>query len=1279
MKILVERKKGFDNKAQTLAQEFKNTLGIEGVKEVRYLNMYVITGLDVSTAKSLSYYVFADPTCENLYYDENIDALLEGYTCFAYSSVKGRYDRRADLAKQCIKLSRKGIKPNVRTATIIAIAGDVNADDMSKIVDYMANSKEVYLINPDKEDLFASAAGDTDSTKNIRGFRNFDKKRTEKFIADEGLDLSVSDIKLIQDEFKNNEDREPTSAEMKMLNACWAGLGRRSAFNAKIGDINFDKSSYSKEVKKIYDDYLDCRKKFYKGSEETTDISLMDIAKISAERIQDRENELIVDEKEKDNACSLRIKCEVDGRNEDWLLMLKSKACTHLLETDAFRTSALNLGEAIRGSIAARSYVHQCMRLSCADNFNKGRDKLAKRKLAVETADGFSFYAKGMGVPTGLVEQACSTDYAKGSVEVAATVSAAPVENVVKKEPAAGDIIVLLGAKTDRSNENNTYYTNPMTARSIQKLFSYDRVTQLVKKCRNCGIGGIAVAISELVSGARVNLNMVPAVNDTIEGMELALSDSSERLVLAIDRLHWKHFKRESEGENLEATVIAEVTKDDRLVLTWDGDEIVNLNQKFIKSRGCVREEKVSIEGKGAKGESTAELIKHPIYKSLKTFKPKKYLDEVLTDLSCCNKKGLIQRFDSTAGSSSVMMPLGGETELTQTVGMVSKLPVQKGNTSTTSVMTYGWAPEILNDNPLEGSKLAVIDAAMKAVLLGADPSKLYFSLQGCFNDSAADPKKLGDMTTAMLGAFDAGISLNIPCIGCECDVHEFSKGTKIPNTLVSLAVGVGRAENTKGNVLTGFNNRLICLMPGYKGDEGIDYKAASTMLKDVERLIKSDDVKSVTSVGRGGIFASLVNSMAGNKIGLSLDGQYFAKNLLGKLPKNETDIEKTVCDVITRSYYGSVILEVEGDFDAKEFSNKAYGLYEIGATNEFCELAVLNADKTLMDSGIDEVINKWTKPLLEVFHTEPKIEIQEKTLERNNKFSYAVTMQPHEGCEAKSKAGHAFRLSKPRIVIPVFPGSGSEDDVRRAFEAGGGNCTLVNVRNLNGHLIARSFRELAAAIKTAQIVFIPGGFSGGDEPDGPAKFISAVLTNAYVREAIEELLSCRDGLLAGIGNGFQGLINTGLLPFGEYREKTEESPTLTKNDVGEHVSRMINTRIISTKSPWMSRFKVGDVYTMPVSHSYGKFYCTDSELLSYIRNGQIAAQYTDKYGNSGMDIEINPNGSIGGIEALTSPDGKILGKMAHSERMFGENLYKNMPKSENQNIFKAGIDYFKG
>ena len=404
MKILVERKKGFDNKAQTLAQEFKNTLGIEGVKEVRYLNMYVITGLDVSTAKSLSYYVFADPTCDNLYYDENIDALLEGYTCFAYSSVKGRYDRRADLAKQCIKLSRKGIKPNVRTATIIAIAGDVNADDMSKIVDYMANPKEVYLINPDKEDLFASAAGDTDSTKNIRGFRNFDKKRTEKFIADEGLDLSVSDIKLIQDEFKNNEDREPTSAEMKMLNVCWAGLGRRSAFNAKIGDINFDKSSYSKEVKKIYDDYLDCRKKFYKGSEETTDISLMDIAKISAERIQDRENELIVDEKEKDNACSLRIKCEVDGRNEDWLLMLKSKACTHLLETDAFRTSALNLGEAIRGSIAARSYVHQCMRLSCADNFNKGRDKLAKRKLAVETADGFSFYAKGMGVPTGLVE-----------------------------------------------------------------------------------------------------------------------------------------------------------------------------------------------------------------------------------------------------------------------------------------------------------------------------------------------------------------------------------------------------------------------------------------------------------------------------------------------------------------------------------------------------------------------------------------------------------------------------------------------------------------------------------------------------------------------------------------------------------------------------------------------------------------------------------------------------------------------------------------------------------
>ena len=1279
MKILVERKKGFDNKAQALAQEFKKTLGIEKIEEVRYLNMYVITGLDVSTTKSLSYYVFADPTCDNLLYDENIDALLEGYTCFAYSHIKGRYDRRADLAKQCIKLSRKGIKPNIKTATIIAIAGDVSTDDMSEIVDYMVNPKESYLINPDKEDLFAPTAFETDTIKNIKGFRNFDKKRIEKFIADEGLDLNVADIKLIQEEFKNNEKREPTSAEIKMLNACWSGALKRSVLNAKISDISFDKSSYSEEVKKIYNDYLGYRKRLYKGNEKESDVSLMDIANISAERIQGSVNDLVLDEKTQGNAYSIRMKCEVEGKNEDWLLMFKSRACMHSPGTDAFGTSALNLGEAIRGPLSARNYVHQCMRLSGTDNLNKSKDKLVKRQLAVKAADGFSSYAQGIGVPTGLVDQACSAVYAKGNVEVAASVAAAPIENIVRKEPAAGDIIVLLGAKTDRSNKNNTYYINPMIARNIQRLFSHERVTQLIKKCRSCSAGGIAVAISELANGAGVNLNMVPAVNDSIGGMELALSDSAERFVLVLDRLHWKHFKRESEGENLEATVIAEITKDDRLVFTWDGDEIVNLSQEFIKSSCYVREEKVAIDGKGDKCKKTGELIKHPIYKSLKTFKAKKYLDEVLVDLNSCNKKGLIQRFDSTAGSSSVIMPLGGKTELTQTVGMVSKLPVQKGNASTTSVVTYGWDPEILNDNPLEGSKLVAIDAAMKAVSLGADPSKTYFSLQGCFNNSTGDPKKLGDLMTAMLGTFDVETSLNMPCIGCEYDVPKLSESIKISNTLISFAVGIGRAENTKGNGLTDFNNRLICLMPGYKGDEGIDYKAVSDMFKDLELLLKSDDVKSITSVGRGGIFTSLVNSMAGNKIGLSLDGRYFLKTILGRLPENEDEIEKSICDVITRSYYGSVILEVEGNFDEKKFSEKAYGLYEIGSTNEFDKFIIMNEDKSLIDSDIDEVLKKWTKPLSEVFPTQPSIGIPEKTLERNNKFSYAVTMQPQEGGEVKSKAGHAFRLSKPRIVIPVFPGTGPEDDARRAFESEGGNCTLVNVRNLNGHLIARSFRELATAIKTAQMLFIPGGSSGEDEPDGPAKFISAVLTNSYVREAIEELLNCRDGLVAGIGNGFQGLVNTGLLPFGEYRDKTEESPTLTKNDVNEHVSRMINTRIISTKSPWMSTFKVGDVYTMPISHSFGKFYCTDSELLAYIRNGQIAAQYTDKDGNSGMDIEINPNGSIGGIETLTSPDGRILGKMGHSERMFGENLYKNIQRSENQNIFKAGIEYFKG
>ncbi|HFE9702297.1 TPA: phosphoribosylformylglycinamidine synthase [Clostridium perfringens] len=1259
--VFVEKKAGFNLESQILLKDFKDNLGIEALEDVRVLNKYILGDMEEEQYVRTVNTILSEAPVDRVY-EENFEIGQDEFA-FGVEYLPGQYDQRADSASECIMLLTEEEKVPVKSSKVIILKGNLNEEEIKKIKSYYINPVDSREVSPLSKVLEENLE-EPNEVQVLDVFLNLNEEGLKNFHREKSLAMSLEDLKLIRDYFKS-EDRNPTITEIKVIDTYWSDHCRHTTFETIIKDVYIEEGKYSEPIKKAYEDYKNSRAYVYGENLNNKEVKLMDLATIAMKELRKRGKLDDLDVSEEINACSINIEIETDKGTEEYLLMFKNETHNHPTEIEPFGGAATCLGGAIRDPLSGRSYVYQAMRVTgsadpTVEICETLKGKLPQRKITLGAAHGYSSYGNQIGLATGQVSEIYHPNYAAKRMEVGAVIAATPKENVIRLEPSKGDIVILLGGRTGRdgiggatgSSKEHTEESinqcgaevqkgNAPTERKIQRLFRNKEVAQMIKRCNDFGAGGVSVAIGELCRGIDIDLNKVPKKYEGLDGTELAISESQERMAVVISSENADRFIKLSEEENLEATIVAEVTDTDRLRMNWKDKTIVDIKRSFLDTNG-------------AKQEISLKVKSPSVYPyEVKNCDVKEEWLKSLRNLNVCSQKGLIERFDSTIGGGTVLMPLGGKYQLTPAEGMAAKIPVLGGESKDASLMTYGFNPYLGVWSPFHMAFYSVIESVTKIAAMGGDYKKVRLTFQEYFEKLLRDEEKWGKPFAALLGAYKAQMDLGLPAIGGKDSMSGSFGELNVPPTLVSFAVGLEKASRIISPEFKNIGSTLV-LMKGEKLEDGtLEMKGFKNNLEKLYELIGEEKVVSAYSLKFGGVSEGITKMSLGNRIGA----------ILNNISKEE----------LFGFNYGSLILEVkEGVNLEEEFKGTNYKV--IGST---IKDEVIKCEEYDFEVSLEELEKAYEEKLEDVFKskTEDKEECVSDLIS-NDKDGGSILNNGQVHIEEKLKS-KITRVEKPRVVIPVFPGTNCEYDCRRAFEKEGAEVSEVIIRNLNKEALIDSINMLKTEIDKSQIIMLPGGFSAGDEPDGSAKFIATIFRNPKIKDSVMKLLNERDGLILGICNGFQALIKLGLLPYGKIIDIEEDMATLTYNNINRHMSSIVRTKITSKKSPWFNEVSLGEVHSIPISHGEGRFVAPEALIKELVENDQIATQYVDLEGNVAMNMPYNPNGSSLAIEGITSRDGRILGKMGHSERI-GENLYKNIPGEFDQKLFKSGVDYFR-
>ena len=1230
-RIFVEKKPALAYEAKTLAHDIKYLLGIDGVTGVRILNRYDVEGLDRETFDYAVKTILSEPQLDTV-----SDTVAGDYDrLFAVEYLPGQFDQRANSAAECIQLMTKGERPDVRSAKVYLLSGSISDEALAEIQKYVINPVEARLASMDLPETLKMKMELPETVETLDGFRHLSEAELQNFIDEKGLAMDLDDIEFCQSYFRS-EQRDPTITEIRMIDTYWSDHCRHTTFLTTIDKVTFE----DEFLNRAYQDYLDARKEIGR----TKPINMMDIGTLAAKVLKAEGKLTKLDESEEINACTVKMQIDHDGKTEDWLLLFKNETHNHPTEIEPFGGAATCIGGAIRDPLSGRSYVYAAMRVTgAADPLKPYSEtmpgKLPQRTLVRTAAQGYSSYGNQIGLATGMVDELYHPGYAAKRMEIGAVVAAAPAENVRREVPAPDDVVILLGGRTGRdgiggatgsskSHKLTSLETcgaevqkgNAPEERKLQRLFRNPEATKLIKRCNDFGAGGVSVAIGELADGLLIDLDKVPKKYEGLDGTELAISESQERMAVVVAPEDAEHYIDLAHQENLEATIVAKVTERPYLTMTWKGNTILNLSREFLNSNGAEKHIEIHT-GKQQKFE------KKPTGDFAKSY------EDLCSDLNVCSKRGLSERFDSTIGAGTVLMPFGGKTQTTPIQAMVQKVSVEHGDTETVSIMSWGYNPFIMEKDQFHGAYLSVVESASKLIAAGATYKDVYLTFQEYFLHPGRVPERWGQPCAALLGAFKAQMDLGIGAIGGKDSMSGTFENLDVPPTLVSFAITTDNVKRIVSNEFKGAGHTVVLLEPDYD-EYGVPTKETLLPLfEKVSKLIGEGKVLAAYTPTYGGIAEAVFKMGLGNRIGFA-----YADN--------------SNLDELFGYRYGSFVLELADDaveIEGGKILGQTVSTYELSLGGE-----VLSCEK---------LSHLYEDKLESVFHC--NIETEKKDLPT---FTY----------EAKDCSEHApISATKPKALIPVFPGTNCEYDTIKAFERAGAEAEAYVINNLDAAGIERSVEEFAAKMEESQIVFLPGGFSGGDEPDGSGKFITSFFRNPEIKEKVADLLEHRGGLMGGICNGFQALIKLGLVPYGKIIDTDENCPTLTFNTINRHQSEISRVRLDSNKSPWLKYAKVGEIYSAPISHGEGRILASEDLLLQLAENGQIMTQYVDLNGTATMDIAGNPNGSVFAVEGLLSPDGHVFGKMGHAERI-GANLYKNVAGEYDMKLFESAAAYFK-
>lgn len=1226
-RIYVEKKPGLDHEAQMLLSDLKNLLGISHIENVRILNRY--------DAENISSELF-EYSVKNVFSEPQLDIASEeffsgGAVVFAVEYLPGQFDQRADSAAQCIQIISQGERPLIRSAKVYCLYGSLTEDDINEVKKYVINPVEAREATLSKPETLKVEYEIPTEVKTLTGFTRLDRQGLEQFVKDYSLAMDADDIEFCQKYFRS-EHRDPTVTEIRMIDTYWSDHCRHTTFLTIIDSVKFEDPL----LQETYAEYLEVRRRI--GTKKP--ICLMDLATVAAKYLKKTGKLPKLDESEEINACTVKIKVEVDGKKEPWLLLFKNETHNHPTEIEPFGGAATCIGGAIRDPLSGRSYVYGAMRVTGAADPTVSVSetipgKLPQRKIVTTAAAGYSSYGNQIGLATGIVDEIYHPGYAAKRMEIGAVIAATPQENVRREVPAPGDIVILLGGSTGRdgiggatgsSKAHNAHSVetcgaevqkgNAPEERKLQRLFRNPEASKLIKRCNDFGAGGVSVAIGELADGLEIDLNAVPKKYDGLDGTELAISESQERMAVVVDPLDVKRFLELSYEENLQACPVAMVMEEPRLVMKWNGKKIVDLSREFLNSNGAEKHIDIAPAAPAVAPREIAGGFE-------------KNIVAMAGDLNVCSKRGLAERFDSTIGAGTVLMPFGGKYQLTPIQAMVQKISVEKKHTSDCSFMAWGYNPYLSEQSPYHGAYCAVVESVSKLIATGASFDDVYLTFQEYFEHPSRDPKRWGKPLAALLGAFKAQLELGIGSIGGKDSMSGSFEDLDVPPTLVSFAVTTGKTDEVISPEFKSAGHKIALIVPKYDAN---GLPVASSLIEVYSRvtsLIRDHKAISAYTPCIGGIAEAALKMAIGNGIGVKFND---------KLDLNELFALKC----------GSFVLELSGD-----------------------------------DEELDIIGETVSEPSLSFDGETVSMTDLLKTYEDKLESVYSCNIQQgdteikHIAYDGANISMPAVKVLKPKVLIPTFPGTNCEYDSAKVMRDAGAEPEIVVINNLTAQGISESIDKFADELNNAQMVFIPGGFSGGDEPDGSAKFICAFFRNAKIRDGVMELLNNRDGLMCGICNGFQALIKLGLVPFGEILDADPDFPTLTYNTISRHQSRIVRTKIVSNKSPWLQNASLGDIISVPISHGEGRFIAGDEIIKKLIANGQIATQYVDLEGNPTMDIRFNPNGSVLAIEGITSPDGRVFGKMGHAER-YSPDLYKNVPGNYDIGMFKAAVEYFR-
>lgn len=1226
-RIFVEKKEGLAHEAMSLLSDVNSLLLINSVKNIRILNRYDVENIEKELFDSCKMTVFAEPQLDivtDTFSDDNA-------TVFAVEYLPGQFDQRADSAAQCIQIISKGDRPLVKTAKIYAIYGDVSKEEIAEIKKYVINAVEAREATLDTYETLAVDYEIPTTVKTLDGFLKLNDNELADFVNRYGLAMDKDDIKFCQDYFKT-EHRDPTITEIRMIDTYWSDHCRHTTFLTTIDSVKFN----DEYIQKAWERYIADRKDLNR----TKPINLMDIATMAPKVLKKAGKLNKLDESEEINACTVKITVDVDGKDEEWLLLFKNETHNHPTEIEPFGGAATCIGGAIRDPLSGRSYVYAAMRVTGAGNplnavSETMEGKLPQRKIVQTAAAGYSSYGNQIGLATGQVDEIYHDGYVAKRMEIGAVIAAAPARNVRREVPQPGDIVILLGGRTGRdgcggatgSSKSHTLQSlencgaevqkgNAPEERKLQRLFRNEEASRLIKRCNDFGAGGVSVAIGELSDGLEIDLNAVPKKYDGLDGTELAISESQERMAVVVEPKDVDRFLELAETENLEATVVAKVTAEPRLKMYWNNNCIVDISREFLNSNGA--EKHIDIET--AKSQSYDKKISNDFVAEY---------NKLVDDLNVCSKRGLSERFDSTIGAGTVLMPFGGKNQQTPIQAMVHKVSVENNQTKTCSYMAWGYNPFIFEKNQYNGAYLAVVESISKLIATGAKFEDVYLTFQEYFEKPKREATRWGKPLAALLGSYDAQLDLGVASIGGKDSMSGTFENIDVPPTLVSFAVTTGKVDEVVTPEFKSAGHKTVILKPKYN-ENGIP--VASSLIETynkVTELARAGKIAACYTVTYGGIAEAVMKMAFGNDIGFK-----YNDNL-------------SLNDIFNYSY-GSFVIELTEDVDV----GTAIGYTTDKKSIEYKENSI----------RLGSLLKIYEDKLESVYSCNIKT---------------AGKTYPAYSYNADVRSAPAIKVAQPRVLIPAFPGTNCEFDTKKVLELAGAKAEILVINNLSASHIAKSVETFAEKMKNAQMIFIPGGFSGGDEPDGSGKFITAFFRNPEIKEGVTNLLENRDGLMAGICNGFQALIKLGLVPYGKIIDTDENCPTLTFNTIGRHQSRLVRTRISSNKSPWLAATNVGDIYTVPISHGEGRFLCSDELVKQLAENGQIATQYVDLNGVPTDDIHFNPNNSVCAIEGISSPCGRVLGKMGHSERI-GYGLYKNVIGEFDMKMFESAVKYFK-